>query len=200
MIFTQKCAIINKQQNLIECCNKYSISLYILLDIYLINILKGRIVMDDIVNANLQFCEKCNLYFFTDIETGIVPEKCKFCGNHLTDTGVSYEEYKMMPKVKRCPKCKRKFPKMFIKCSKCNFQLVKLSNENRQLDKKMNEINKQTQEYQEQQTSKVKCPYCNSTDVSKISTAGRVVSVGLFGLGSSKIGKQWHCKKCGSDF
>lgn len=46
----------------------------------------------------------------------------------------------------------------------------------------------------------IKCPYCNATDVSKISTAGRVVSVGLFGLGSSKIGKQWHCKKCGSDF
>lgn len=46
----------------------------------------------------------------------------------------------------------------------------------------------------------IKCPYCQSTNVTKISTAGRVASVGLFGLGSSKIGKQWHCKNCKSDF
>lgn len=46
----------------------------------------------------------------------------------------------------------------------------------------------------------VKCPYCKSANVRKISTAGRVVSTGLFGLGSKKIGKQWHCGNCGSDF
>lgn len=28
----------------------------------------------------------------------------------------------------------------------------------------------------------------------------RVVSTGLFGLGSNKVGKQWHCSQCGSDF
>lgn len=46
----------------------------------------------------------------------------------------------------------------------------------------------------------IKCPYCKSTNVAKISTAGRIVSVGLFGLGSKKIGKQWHCNNCKSDF
>lgn len=46
----------------------------------------------------------------------------------------------------------------------------------------------------------VKCPYCQSTDTSKISAMGRVVSTGLFGLGSKKIGKQYHCNKCSSDF
>lgn len=45
-----------------------------------------------------------------------------------------------------------------------------------------------------------KCAYCGSTNVRKISTAGRIVSTGLFGLGSKKIGKQWHCNSCGSDF
>lgn len=44
------------------------------------------------------------------------------------------------------------------------------------------------------------CPYCHSTNLKKISTSGRIVSVGVFGLGSSKIGKQWHCNNCKSDF
>ncbi len=46
----------------------------------------------------------------------------------------------------------------------------------------------------------VKCPYCQSTDTSKISAMSRVVSTGLFGFGSKKIGKQYHCNKCNSDF
>ncbi len=46
----------------------------------------------------------------------------------------------------------------------------------------------------------VECPYCHATNVRKVSLAGRAVSAGIFGLGSKKIGKQWHCNKCGSDF
>ena len=45
-----------------------------------------------------------------------------------------------------------------------------------------------------------KCPYCKSKDLTKITTASRSISVGLFGFGSSKVGKQWHCNKCKSDF
>lgn len=46
----------------------------------------------------------------------------------------------------------------------------------------------------------VSCPYCHSTNTSKIGTLSRVVSTGLFGFASKKIGKQWHCNQCGSDF
>ena len=50
-------------------------------------------------------------------------------------------------------------------------------------------------------TPTVECPYCHSTDTKKISGTSRFVSVGLFGLASSKAGgKQWHCNKCKSDF
>lgn len=49
-------------------------------------------------------------------------------------------------------------------------------------------------------SSKVTCPYCNSSNVTKIGTLDRVVSTGLFGLASKKIGKQWHCNNCNSDF
>lgn len=49
-------------------------------------------------------------------------------------------------------------------------------------------------------TPTVSCPYCKSINCTKIGVIGRSVSIGVFGLGSSKIGKQWHCNKCKSDF
>lgn len=47
---------------------------------------------------------------------------------------------------------------------------------------------------------RVSCPFCKATSVSKIGTVSRSVSFGIFGFGSSKIGKQWHCNKCGGNF
>ena len=46
----------------------------------------------------------------------------------------------------------------------------------------------------------VQCPYCKSWDTDKISTASRVASVAMVGVASGKIGKEWHCNKCGSNF
>ena len=46
----------------------------------------------------------------------------------------------------------------------------------------------------------ITCPYCKATNIRKIGLISRSVSAGLFGLGSKKIGKQWHCDHCGSDF
>ena len=57
-------------------------------------------------------------------------------------------------------------------------------------------------EYQQKYLAEhnIHCPYCNSSNVTKIGTVNRAVSVGMFGLASKKIGKQWHCNNCGSDF
>lgn len=46
----------------------------------------------------------------------------------------------------------------------------------------------------------VTCPYCQSTNTKKISGTSRFMSTGIFGLASGKIGKQWHCNNCKSDF
>lgn len=42
-----------------------------------------------------------------------------------------------------------------------------------------------------------KCPTCQSTNIKKISTTNRLISVATLGLASSKIGKQFECKNCG---
>lgn len=47
-----------------------------------------------------------------------------------------------------------------------------------------------------QQGNMPKCPVCGSTNVSKISTLNRGVSVATVGLASSKIGKQYECRSC----
>ena len=67
-----------------------------------------------------------------------------------------------------------------------------------------NEITKTMKEIQLQQDlasgKRVVCPYCKSTNTEKISTVSRAVSVSLVGAASGKIGKQWHCNNCKSDF
>lgn len=68
-------------------------------------------------------------------------------------------------------------------------------------DRQENYAREAREEYQTKNTKPtITCPYCQSTNVSKIGTLGRMVSVGFWGLASGKVGKQWHCKKCGSDF
>ena len=42
-----------------------------------------------------------------------------------------------------------------------------------------------------------KCPNCGCTDISKIGNISRAVSIGIWGLASSKIGKTQKCNKCG---
>lgn len=53
---------------------------------------------------------------------------------------------------------------------------------------------------QNQEPPRIQCPYCKSYYTEKISTINRGASTVAFGLASSKIGKQWHCKNCNSDF
>ena len=52
----------------------------------------------------------------------------------------------------------------------------------------------------EEQGRRVTCSYCGSSNVKEIGLLNRSVSTELWGLGSKKIGKQWHCNNCKSDF
>lgn len=146
------------------------------------------------MSQNLLVCQHCQTYFFTDLEE---TNCCPHCNSQLEMSDITYENYKSMPKVKKCKNCKRKYPKIFIKCPKCNQQLIKLSTENKQLDKQVNEIKKEIQEYQENQSNIPKCPTCGSTNVEKISTTKKAIGFVAVGVFSSNFGKTMHCKNCG---
>jgi len=46
-----------------------------------------------------------------------------------------------------------------------------------------------------------KCPICQSTNLSKISTAKKVAKIAAFGIfGMGDNGKTWKCNNCGSKF
>ena len=44
------------------------------------------------------------------------------------------------------------------------------------------------------------CPYCNSSNTSKISTTRKVINTALFGIFGTKRQKQCHSNQCNSDF
>lgn len=95
--------------------------------------------------------------------------------------------------MKICPSCDGKCADSIKYCPRCNRYLGGVSS----ISEK--EYYKNTQ-IQNQQISKPipKCPTCSSTNISKIGTVNRMVSVGLFGLSSSKIGKTHKCNNCGT--
>lgn len=51
---------------------------------------------------------------------------------------------------------------------------------------------------QAQQSNMLKCPYCGSTNVKKITTTSKIGSAAMWGvLAVGKIAKTWQCKNCG---
>lgn len=76
----------------------------------------------------------------------------------------------------------------------------------KEMDEKVQQMMRERMEEEKQRgnvafnLSGVSCPYCHSSNTKKLSGFGVGFSAGLLGLGSSKIGKQWHCKSCGSNF
>ena len=81
----------------------------------------------------------------------------------------------------RCPKCGGIYEKSdgYTNCFDCGYKLI-TEDEYRKYGLRAH-------------VPKVECPYCHADDVKKISTANRMVSTGMFGMASKKLGKQWHC-------
>lgn len=85
------------------------------------------------------------------------------------------------------------------------FALDKLKKENPiEFELKMQEfikINKERRAAKKQAEAEKqnipKCPTCKSTNIKKISGTKRFVSTGIFGLGSSNVGKSFECCNCG---
>ena len=101
--------------------------------------------------------------------------------------------------IRKCILCGREYVKPQAICPKCNMPLMKLSDYER-LDMESNRAKLQKEVEQQEKVQKQqnipKCPTCGSTNVKHISTLNRAVSIGVFGLFSSKIGKNYECLDC----
>lgn len=118
-------------------------------------------------------------------------ESCPKCGFNLN----------LIKNVVECPYCNFGKPNKIVMnysiekheyiCPQCNRTVGILTHEEE------HKINMQKQ----LQQNIPKCPYCNSTDLKKISGFSKAGSVALFGIFSvGKVSKQWHCNSCKSDF
>ena len=125
--------------------------------------------------------------------------------------------------LKICPICRSLYPEDFVKCDRCNEELIDNEVYKKWNDNKRNEymrkykpmyktepssvtVNKLSVSIQHkqditQQQNIPKCPICQSTNLSKITTvqkAGKIALFGIFGMGNN--GKTWKCNNCGSKF
>ena len=125
--------------------------------------------------------------------------------------------------LKICPICRSLYPEDFVKCDRCNEELIDNEIYKKWNDNKRNEymrkykpmyktepssvtVNKLSVSIQHkqditQQQNIPKCPICQSTNLSKITTvqkAGKIALFGIFGMGDN--GKTWKCNNCGSKF
>ena len=101
--------------------------------------------------------------------------------------------------IRKCILCGREYVKPQAICPKCNMPLMKLSDYER-LDMESNRAKLQKeverQEKVQKQQNTPKCPTCGSTNIKRITTANRAVSVLTLGILSSKIGKNYECLDC----
>lgn len=105
--------------------------------------------------------------------------------------------------IRKCTLCGREYLKPQTVCPKCNIVLMKLSDYKR-LGMDANRANFQKEverrEKLQKEQNTIKYPNCQSTDVQKLSTASKVIGVGLLDLVSKTVGKTWKCNNCGSKF
>lgn len=109
--------------------------------------------------------------------------------------------------IYECPKCKKLYffntaKKPYVtNCNDCKCGLVFLDNANRNTEPKENintpSYNPITDPSSPYYKPIIKCPTCQSTNVNKIGTGERVVSVATLGPFSDKINKTFKCRSCG---
>lgn len=127
----------------------------------------------------MRYCPKCGNIGIR-IENG-----CTFCGHDTLETKYTFKEHLNSPEIDK------KIVEEYIQNSP-------------EFDEEL--FNKRTEEEDAiahgrgtpmtYQKDVPKCPTCGSTNIKRITTLDRAVSVGTLGLLSGKIGKNYECLDC----
>ena len=130
----------------------------------------------------MKTCPKCNGKYFDD------DEYCSECNIQLIDNNEYNEilaELQMMTPEERN---KHQYEKRYRIAYKYNYCYGNSRGISSVSAPPSSTVNKET--------NIPTCPTCGSTNVKHISTLNRAVSIGVFGLFSSKIGKNYECLHC----
>lgn len=142
----------------------------------------------------IYICPKCAMIYSSDELNA--DKKCRFCNiktiitketmNDFINNMDNEDDYDIILS-------KKYGGNQFSECAyRHRLSLIKQENKNQSTH--------QHQSIQQQHITQVTCPYCKSTNTKKISAVSRAGSILGFGLFSKKLGKEWHCNNCGSDF
>ena len=119
---------------------------------------------------------------------------CPYCNNKLVDTLITENEFDLIEDVSDSD---RQFLEAMIELKK---------NDPIEYQLKMSQFKANLKQQEQVQGSRaeentIHCPYCNSTNVKKITTTSKAVHTAIFGIFSmGRNSKQWHCNDCKSDF
>jgi len=112
--------------------------------------------------------------------------------------------------ILECKDCKKMYffdsSKPYSKfCLKCGGRLIYIDNADCDTDRAEAVKNQPKYDPTKDPSSpayipKVECPYCHSTNVTRISNTERVASIAMLGIFSKKINKNFKCNSCKATF
>ena len=135
-----------------------------------------------------------NTEFVRGFEISIKPEyedsitKCDTCNTEYETINMSTDDFFTIRDASNCNR-------------DLLFAMIKLHDEDPiEYELKMAQFREIAERKQTNTSNQPHCPYCNSTNLTKVSGTSRFASTLMFGIGSKKVGKQWKCNNCKSYF
>ena len=138
----------------------------------------------------IQCCPKCGSIKMLNFDW---EKDCKYCGYQLQDTEYYFTESVDHGNLK--PEIQKAIFEKYIKNSSTYSEEAVKDREEKENWERSNLPSSYTPK------NTPKCPICQSTNLSKITTvqkAGKIALFGIFGMGDN--GKTWKCNNCGSKF
>lgn len=152
---------------------------------------------------NFLICPKCAYGYYRYYDFDPPHIKCEYCGEIIIETNVDVTQ---MRKLAVPANTHNQYEEECVKIAKLlgEFDQNEFNKRRKMEHEEYLEVCQYLDAHQHQPntqpSTQVTCPYCKSTNTKKISIASRAGSILGFGIFSKKLGKQWHCNDCGSDF
>lgn len=144
------------------------------------------------LNHKIRCCKRCGHIEMWQKE--LIPV-CEYCNSELVDTEYILQDVLEHGEIK--PEIRKAIFEKYIKNSPLYSEEAVKDREEKESRESMN----LPSSYKTKDGNTPKCPICQSTNLSKITTTSKAGKIALFGIfGAGDLGKTWKCNNCGSKF